>query len=457
MENENLQSGIGDAPTPTTPPEQPGVSQAIPPTPPTPPEQPEVSQTIPPTPPTPPEQPGVSQTIPPTPPTPPEQPEVPPKTEITKTEEIPGFGGLFKMSFKLFTQNWLSLIKLTFIYLLPLIVIGGLIYFFVGRASAAPGIPTTETATTEEIADVDIETATLPPTEENGMEGIVETIDENFEDADSEPVSDTEIAEVKAMELPTPTLYDENNVFTTTDATVVNDSADLNIQFLGGGSGALIGMLGLATGAMLVIMLLLMIPIWLYGGVAILSHVKLIVTLSQSSEIQIGEIVKWGFKKLGSFIMLNIRIFIYTLAWVQFLIAFAQPFIIKILGFSGMGIVGLASFVVGIIVFIRTLRVYFSIYVLAERDCTSKEALDESISTSKGHLGKIFGYGLLFGLIFSVVPIIAVLLLGGNEIPIILIYFITMIFAVYIGMFFFYGLYNVCKMEDLPVGGQPQT
>ena len=351
MENENLQSAIG------------GASQAVPPTPPTPPEQPGTSQVA------------------------------TPQSEPTGSEEMPDFGELFKMSFKLFTQNWLNLIKLTFIYLLPLIVIGGLIYFFVGSASAAPGIPKTETATVEEVVDITITDEAEPLTAEDGMANLVKTIDENLDgDIENESISEGE----DTTELPTPTLYDENNVFTTSNAMIVGDGSELDFQFSGGGSSTLMGMFGLAAGAMLGIMLLLMIPIWLYGGAAMLSHVKLVVTLSQSSEIQIGEIVKWGFKKLGSFIMLNIRIFIYTLAWVQFLIAFAQPFIINILGFSGMGIMGLASLVVGIIVFIRTLRTYFSIYILAEKDCTSKEALNESVSTSKGHLGKIFGYGLLF-------------------------------------------------------------
>ena len=375
-------------------------------------------------------------------------------------QEDVGFVFLLKASFHIFKRNWLNFIKLTFVLIIPIIIIGALLFWFVGNsAKAAPSLPNSPADTgtvTEETTTIPDENVT--PSDENttppvgdtvptagepvvgGTDGVTETApsDTGTADAGTAAPINTEPATTDTG-APVPTLYDTGSLEVTGSPNAVVGSI-----VVGGMLGSIFG---LFTGALLIIMLILILPFIAYQIFVAMAHVRLTVLVTQEQEIKIGEILKWSLRKIGPFIMLSIRIFIYV-AWP--LLLFPILLLLPLIGIK----IGIMDFVSGLVGFagmiymiIKSPRCIFAQYALVEKDCTSKEALKDSIEASKGHWWKIIGYVLLLGLLITIINPIALAIFSKiHQLAGVTVSSLISLAGMYITMIFIYGLYNLCKM-----------
>lgn len=327
----------------------------------------------------------------------------------TANLKSPGFWLLFKGSFNLTFKHILSYIKLTILLILPFIVIGGILFAVFNFALAAPSTPSATTSTTQTATEKNAATAT-------------DTSGTSLNWSDWGATNDT-----KAI----------NNYLNST-------AGAGTVSALGGFSVAtLIGMMGVFV----VVYIIAFLVIILYEIAAILSFLKLTVLIDKGEDIHYWGMIKWAVKKIWSYILLMLRIFIYTFAWVPLAISILSI----ILGFAGLSVEGPIKYVylilslAGIVIMIiRTPRAAFAQYVLAEKDCTSKEALDDSIHAATGHWWKIVLYCLAFMImVLFGIGIIAFALKYIHILASLVAGFVLMIFAMYLGLVFFYGLYRL--------------
>lgn len=157
------------------------------------------------------------------------------------------------------------------------------------------------------------------------------------------------------------------------------------------------------------------------------------------------EIIRWSWSRFGSFLMLLLRVFLYSLAWLPIVVMIAIALIAGIAEIEpSEPVINLILFVIQIPVIIRGIRVVFAQYAFAEKKLTSKEALEYSIKLSKGNWWKIFGYILGTSILF-VIGMMLIILLGSllttalvsiNEFLLILAGIIAGIMYLYIIYFF---------------------
>ncbi len=353
-------------------------------------------------------------------------------------QEKPGFIMLLKASFQVFTKNWTHFLRLTLILALPFILIGGLL-FMVAGSKAAPKVPGAEpivSETIEESAGADAEERTIGD--------IIETIEASQEEGVVEATEKSLEEDLAIDDLGESRLIDEAGLVVGDDSI---DAMELGVNTSISKSAFLTGILAMMAG-MMVILAILAIPLMLYYLMAILAMVRLAVLASQNQEIHLGEIIKWSFTKLFSYIWLSIIIGFY-LGW-PFMATVVLLGVFQAIGLGNSTtilsfIMGAAALIYFIVVFPR---VMFAQYALAELSTTAKEAFSASVSAAKGHWGKIVGYVLLFGILTAVASgIVTYSLKWTHEVGYILNTLLSIFFS-YISVIFYYGLYSLCKIEN---------
>jgi len=204
------------------------------------------------------------------------------------------------------------------------------------------------------------------------------------------------------------------------------------------------------------------IPLEIYYYFVVIPHIRLTILVNKGKKVDLLSIIKWSFKRLGSYIMLSLRTLIY-IGWPMIVAGLLYVlYVLYLLVFEGSMFVGgdsigialgivLGMFGIFALIFaiIKMPRVVFGYYVIAEKECSSKEALNTSITASRGNWWKIVGNGLLFVIIFGIASGILNELFGiihvvAENASIILLWFIIQ----YIGFIFYYGLYNLCKKRS---------
>ena len=148
---------------------------------------------------------------------------------------------------------------------------------------------------------------------------------------------------------------------------------------------------------------------------------------SESGNATVGKSFSFSWGRFWQGIVLSLRIFYYTMAWiglllcVLFLVAIAiagamrgastgmgEQFINQTQVSTGLGLIGLVAIcvliVVAIVAIIRNLKAVFAFPLFFnDEKITPKEALDKSIKLSEGITGTIFVNYLLMGLLFAVI------------------------------------------------------
>lgn len=157
--------------------------------------------------------------------------------------------------------------------------------------------------------------------------------------------------------------------------------------------------------------ILLAIIIGFYGLFANLTMVSLTVTLQKKLKPHYWNIVVWSLKRLLSYFMLALRIFIYTFIWLLILVLLTFT-VLKVLSIAlgldllggliinaVLGILGLLSVV---LVVLRFPHVLFAKFVFVEKMANSKDSLKESISVATGNWWKIVLYVIGAGIIWAI-------------------------------------------------------
>lgn len=147
------------------------------------------------------------------------------------------------------------------------------------------------------------------------------------------------------------------------------------------------------------------IALGVIGGIAYVSFasitsIKFFILCSQEKEEPYLETIKWGLGKMGSNLMLFLRTFFYTFTWLLILIMIGYS-LSTVLIEEGAVLLPSVLFLialigVGALILTRSIRAYFSMASLAEKDSDSKAALMDSIEMVKNRWWKTFGYTLLF-------------------------------------------------------------
>ncbi len=348
----------------------------------------------------------------------------------SQSQENPGFIVLLKTTFQVFAKSWTHFLKLTLALILPFIVIGGLL-FVAAVSKAAPKLPgPAETAVTETT-----ESSGAANTEGRTIGDIIETIEANQGEG-ATGLSETGTAEGAMVDETADGAMEESDSLSDEDVnfkmTFPMGTSEESSSF---GSVAIALMTGMAT-----ILMIVMIPLALYYFVIILAFIRLAVVASQGEEIHIGDIIKWSFKKLFSFIWLSLMVGVYV-GWPFILVGIASSY----LGTTVNIVLALAAFGYVIAVFPR---VIFAQYVLAEGDKAAKEAFLASIAVAKGHWGKIVGYIFLLSLLGGIASGAITYSLKWIGTAGYILHILLSLFLTYIGPIFYYGLYSLCKVEN---------
>jgi hypothetical protein len=209
-----------------------------------------------------------------------------------------------------------------------------------------------------------------------------------------------------------------------------------------GDAGAIIGFAGL--------LFLIYIAVAIVAGALSLGGM-----IKASSEVYAGhkttimDCLKFAFNRVWDYIILGLRVFWYSLAWVLILIMIIAPFFLngtanaqapagempaelqemmqELEGMEGMEalesmdfeamtaygietpgymnnpILGIIFLVLGIIVIYRLLRAVFAFYVYFDNPkIDTKKALEESLKITKGNIWRLIGYLIVFGLIIGI-------------------------------------------------------
>lgn len=193
----------------------------------------------------------------------------------------------------------------------------------------------------------------------------------------------------------------------------------------------------------------------LYQLIAILAFARLTVVIGKGEYSGEWSVIKWSIGKMGTYIALLIRILFYSFVWVPLLVLVVYT-VINFLTMMGselipMNSIVLINYILGavglispIIVIIRMPRTLFANFVLADRECSSKEALGHSVEISIGHWWRIvlylLGIGLLTGVVSGVLSTVIgkISVLAGGLVSIVL----SVLIAFYMIIFNF-GLYRM--------------
>ena len=309
-------------------------------------------------------QPPAEEAQPPAPETPPEEVQLP-----TETPPPQGFGSLTTHSFQVLFKNIHRYLILSFILLIPVAVVMAGLYFWAQSGLAAPKLPGSD-----EIPPV------VEEVMESGNEANIETL----------PV-------LEGVGIPPPVTmpkgaqsFDDLGLapnIAVTKPGIIDFAATTGV----GNMAALAGMFS-------TILLILMIPFILYQFFAMLAFFRLTALIDKREDISYGGILKWSLKKIGSFILLTLRIFIYTWAWLFFVILFI-PLIFP----PAMFVLPFIYIILAFVVIVKGLSTVMAQYALADKDCSSKEALQYSIEISKKRRAQIFAYMFVLGLIIGLV------------------------------------------------------
>lgn len=213
-----------------------------------------------------------------------------------------------------------------------------------------------------------------------------------------------------------------------------------------GSYGALFSVAGI--GALVWLVISIVAGVLLLGGT-----IRAVSYVTQGKSVDILGCLSYAFKRVMDYVVLSLRIFWYSLAWVLILMFVLLPFIAgsmisstasaQTLDFDpaafeslmedGMmddlapymdtdiegtvranvqdftpflkmsPIFGLVYLVVLIIVIVRLLKTFFAYYILFDNESiTTKDALKQSIKLTKGNLWRIIGYSIILGFIFSI-------------------------------------------------------
>jgi hypothetical protein len=319
----------------------------------------------------------------------------------------PGFFDLVKISLVISLKSILKYIWLAIVLILPVIIVGALAGFLMARLSfAKPQIPSqaVENTVSHEVS--------LPA--EQGAGSLPATQDQLKPEGGSEvaPTAPAPTGSVGLWSNPTegtpPTkVGNTSSFFGDTARPTVESSPSLGFQLpflLLSGSAAVSG--------------IFMLLILLYQMVVVLAFLRLTVLIEHGEALHFGQIVGWSFKKVGTFILMTLRVFVYSFVWVPLVGILAYTIFTFLASREipmplwipyGIGLLSLLS--VPLIIF-RAPKVMFAQYALADRECSSKEALLYSLQITKGHWWKtvlyILGMSFLSG--FLVLAIQFVLL-----------------------------------------------
>jgi hypothetical protein len=419
--------------------------------------------------------------------------------------ENPGFFVLLKASLQILKQNWKHFVKMTLGLLIPALVLGGLIFLvamgFQNKAHAAPSIPTqiTDNTVTADKNTPTPVTDTIPPS--TGANAPVnETATTPSPDA---TIPETVTTTKTGSSAPAATVSTDNSTTIQAQAIIntvekmtgtkltgnsqTNPSLLLNsgLSAIPLQSGLLKGF-GIFMGARLVVFLLSILFI-IYALVSTLAMIRLTVLVVQGGEIKIWGIIKWAFTKIGSYLMLSLRILFYV-SWPTLLIMIGIMIVYTITSFvsssgalygfvnnafaqsasffndpapnvaaqstTGSNIIIIINYLLGLLgllsillIVYRAPKCIFAKFILAEKECSSKEAFQSSIVTATGHWWKIVGYSFLLGLIISICSGILVGIFSKISQPLgSVVSTLISIVGGYVAIIFSYALYNLCKM-----------
>lgn len=138
--------------------------------------------------------------------------------------------------------------------------------------------------------------------------------------------------------------------------------------------------------------------------------------LATSAAVGFQEAITQVLATIKEAIILTIRIFIYTYAWIIILLMLAVMAVTII----GGGVLFLAPvFLIASVIFLiilikRMLAVTFAFPIfLSEENQTSKQALEQSLAITRGHLGTIFVNYLILGILAAIVSTVYVMIVGA--------------------------------------------
>lgn len=157
--------------------------------------------------------------------------------------------------------------------------------------------------------------------------------------------------------------------------------------------------------------------IWLLDYLGFGATIRYVAQSQRGKMPSFREALEYAFSRVWEAIVLAFRIFIYTYAWLLLLIMLLLSgqaiFMYVGIGAPNMSIASMqglnlilviAFFVVFIQVIIRALAITFAYpLLLADEKMTSAEALEKSVSLSRGMKGSIFVNYLLLGILFGLV------------------------------------------------------
>jgi len=379
----------------------------------------------------------------------------------------PDFPDLAKASFQFLRQFWLSYFKLGFLLAIPAIIgflVIGFFFFssflqsalgFGGfEAHAAPAIP----------SRIEVTAAPTPPP------AAVEPSPDVVVPAETVPGSDSP-AEAPAQNIPETTTPDVAPLAKEKRDAILGSPEDVGVPLPYNAPdvevlrlpkdnplprfSALSGLLGM--GGLIVLPVVFGLLVVLYQLIVMLSFTRLTVVLEKNEYVGAMPVVRWAIKHSGTYLSLVLRIFVYSTLWIPVVAIFAAP----ILGFlSGAGILpasammivnyvlGLAALLSIPLALIRTPRTLFAQFVLADRECGSKEALDHSVEISIGHWWQIVIYLVGIGIVASLTSGILTSVIGkispvaGGLVSIAFSFLITFYMVI-----FNYGLFHLLESQ----------
>lgn len=221
----------------------------------------------------------------------------------------------------------------------------------------------------------------------------------------------------------------------------------LPMALFGGDLMALVSLVGL-------VFLLYIVVSIVVGALSLGGMIKASSAVYGGGKITIMECLKFAFSRVWDYVILGLRVFWYSLAWVLILVMILVPLLgfaggtanaqstempaelaeymesfedlegmealaeLEAMDFSGFEsydydftpgfmsnpIVGIILLVLFVIVVYRSLRAMFSFYVLFDDpQISTKEALKKSLKITKGNIWRLIGYLIVFGLIIGII------------------------------------------------------
>ena len=206
---------------------------------------------------------------------------------------------------------------------------------------------------------------------------------------------------------------------------------------------------------------ILIVPLAILYGLWIqLAFVRLTTNLKSGQPEGYGALLKWSLHRLLSYLMLQLRIFIYVGGWLFLIIlllyagvgfmAGAQigpSQLFSILNFI-LGIAGLASV---FFVIYRVPKTLFSPFVFAQENLSSSDALKQSVEVVTGHWWKtvlyVLGAGILFAILTGILSAISFQL--NVTLGLVIQSVLSFVMTFYI-LSFQYQLYQTLKASSSP-------